>query len=93
MRPHTLRLFAILALLAVVGLAACSEATPTSTPPVTPVPVTPAAEGDIRDQIVQAIQRPGFITKVGISISSLGAEGFLGSQTSWIDLPGQRARV
>ena len=90
-----------IALLALLPMAACAQATQTPVPTATPTPtvppprVAPAAERDIREQIVEAIQRPGFVTKVRISITPPEEEAHFGSQTetAWIDLPGRRIRV
>ena len=91
-RGAAVRFIALLALPLMVG---CAQATPT--PTAAPPRVTPAAERDIREQIVEAIQRPGFVTKVRISITPPGEEARVGSQTetttAWIDLPGRRAHV
>ena len=76
-------------------VAACAQATPTPTVP--PPRVASAAELDIRERIVEAIQRPGLVTKVRFSISSPEEEAQRGSQTetvtAWIDLPGQRTHI
>lgn len=62
--------------------------------PSASLPQTPAPRGDIREQVVAALQQPGKIARVRIVIDEPnGPEGQEYATVAWLDLPQRRARI
>ena len=78
-------------------VAACG---PVATPaPFEPLPTTapstgfpPEISGDVRERIVQALDRPGFVARVQMTIASFPEQEEPETLVAWVDVANRRAR-
>ncbi len=83
----------LIAVLVTLTLAACApSATPTPTPSPSPTP-TPLSPDNIRQRIVQSLEREGKVTQFEIARREGKAQEPTRLITGWLDLAGERGRA